>query len=109
MKIKVNYDALSDKSKEIKKESEELNTEIDKLISYLEDVKDAWHGHNSDIFCGKANAYFLNMKQVVGSLEGFALFANYADQNYYDHDKSWKEEVEKAGGNFGSNELKLRN
>ena len=109
MKIKVNYDALSNKSKEIKKKSEELNTEIDKLISYLEDVKKAWSNQAGEIFCGKANAYFHNMKQVVDSLDAFSLFIDYADKNYYEHDKNWKDEVEKAGGNFGSNELKLRN
>ncbi len=109
MKIKVNYESLTNKSKEIKKESEELNNEIDKLIAYLEEVKQAWKGRDSEIFTGKAEAYFKNMKQVAVSLDGFSKFAEYADNNYYEHDKSWKEEVEKAGGNFGNNELKLRN
>ena len=109
MKIKVNYDSLANKSKEIKKESEELNTEINKLIAYLEEVKAAWKGQDANIFIGKAEAYFKNMKQVAVSLEGFSKFIEYANKNYYNYDKNWKEEVEKAGGNFGNNELKLRN
>ena len=109
MKIKVNYKELSKASDELKKDSEELKIEVDKLLSYLPLVKDAWKGQDSLIFVGKAEAYFKNIKQIAVSLDSFSSFIDLANKNYYESDKNWKDEIEKAGDKFGSNELKLRN
>ncbi len=109
MKIRVKYDDLEKKCNEIVKESDELDEKINNLISLLEKVKENWDGEDSYVFTENANAYFNNMKQISTSLRDFARFGSSANKEYLEHDTSWKQEIEKEGGNLGKNEQKLVN
>lgn len=108
MIIKANYDELLNTETKLKSESDKLDTEVDNLLSVLEEVKLAWQGIDSNIFTGKAEAYFKNIKQISGSTREFASFAKYASKSYETRDLRWKKEVEEAGANFGDQELKHR-
>ena len=109
MIIKVDYDRLNDTSIDIKKESDNLNSEVDKLLQVLERIKDNWSGVDHEIFNNKAYAYFNNIRQIAGSLDEFSSFMNYADKSYEARDLRWKEEIMEAGGNFGDEELRHGN
>lgn len=107
MKIKVNYEELRNKSNELNGEIEQLQKEIENLKKNLDNVKLAWFGTASDNFVGKADAYYSNMNQIVHSLKAFSSFAASAEENYHNGDVKWKDDVEKAGVNFGRDEKKL--
>ena len=109
MRIRVDYQELKNKSTELNNEIEQLQSEINNLKENLENVKLAWQGVDSENFVGKADAYYTNMNQIVYSLKAFSSFAASADDNYYNGDKKWKDDVEKAGVNFGRDEKKLIN
>ena len=109
MVIKVDYEKMNDTALDIKKESENLDKEVDKLLMILGKVKTNWNGYDSDIYCGKMEAYFRNIKKVVGSLEDFSSFMKYANKSYETRDLRWKDEIMEAGVDFGDEELKHRN
>lgn len=109
MKIKVNYNELNSKSKELEEEANDLERELDKLITYLSDVGNSWQGENSEIFIGNASDYYNSAKEVVMSIKAFSSFVNNANKNYYNSDVKWKNDVEKVGAEFGRNEKKLFN
>ena len=106
MIIKVNYDEMANTEKKLKEQSKNLNNEVDNLLLLLEEVKNAWSGTDSEIFVGKAEAYFKNIKQISGSVENFATFIKYASKSYESRDLRWKKDIEEAGVNFGDEELK---
>lgn len=106
MIIKANYEEMNSTEKQLKEQSNNLNKEVDNLLLLLEEVKNAWSGNDSEIFVGKAEAYFKNIKQISGSIENFATFIKYVSNSYETRDLRWKQEIEEAGVNFGDNELK---
>ena len=109
MIIKANYNEMINAENKLKEQSKNLNKEVDNLLSLLEEVKEAWSGTDSDIFVGKAEAYFKNIKQISGSVESFASFIKYASKSYEARDLRWKKDIEEAGVNFGDDELKHEN
>ena len=108
MVIKVDYKELENAGNKLKKEGENLDKEVDNLLKVLEKVKTSWTGVDSDVFIGKAEAYFKNIKQISGSIDEFSNFMNYADKAYEERDLRWQKEIEEAGANFGDEELKHR-
>lgn len=106
MIIKANYDEMLNTETNLKEQSKKINKEVDDLLSLLEEVKKSWYGKDCDVFVGKANAYFLNIKQISGSIESFASFIKYASITYEQRDLIWKKEIEQAGVNFGDEEFK---
>jgi uncharacterized protein YukE len=106
MIIKANYKELLDAGTKLKKEGENLNSEVDNLLAVLEKVKTSWVGTDSEIFTGKAEAYFKNIKQLSGSIDEFSNFIKYAENAYETRDLRWKKEIEEAGARFGDEELK---
>lgn len=109
MKIRANYEALNSKSIALRNEGEKLNDEVEKLLKILEEIKENWKGTDSEVFFGKAEAYFKNIKQISGSIDEFGWFAKYVSNSYETRDVRWKKEIEEAGVNFGDEELKRRN
>lgn len=107
MKIKANYNEMSNTSLKLKEEGIKLDKEVDNLLNLLEEVKENWQGTDSDIYVSKAEAYFKNIKQISSSIKEFASFIDYSQVTYEKIDVNWKKEVEEAGVNFGSEELKL--
>ena len=108
MLIRANYNEMSDTSTKLKEKKDLLNEEVDNLLKYLEEVKENWEGSDRDVYVGKAEAYFNNIKQISGSIDNFATFMKYAGNSYEEKDTNWKSAVEEAGVNFGSEEQKLR-
>lgn len=104
--IKADYKELLSVEDKLKIESENLDKEIEELLKVLTEVRSAWEGADSDIFTGKAEAYFKNIKQISGSINEFGSFIKYAENNYETRDIRWKKEIEEAGANFGDEELK---
>lgn len=108
MKIKANYKDMVTVSDNLTNEGEKLDVEVDKLLSVLTEVEEAWSGDDSAIFRGKAEAYFKNIKQISGSIKEFGSFISYAETLYEKRDLKWKSDIEQAGVNFGDEELKYR-
>ncbi len=108
MIIKADYKELLDTKSKLKKEAEKLNEEVDNLLKVLDKVKSSWSGVDSDIYIGKAGAYFKNIKQIAGSIDEFSNFIGYVESSYETRDLRWKKEIEEAGANFGDEELKHR-
>ena len=108
MIIKADYKEMVDTKTKLKKEGEKLNEEVDNLLKVLDKVKTSWKGTDSDIFVGKAEAYFKNIKQISGSIDEFSNFMGYVENSYETRDLRWKKEIEEAGANFGDEELKHR-
>ncbi len=108
MKIKANYKEMETKSIALRKEGEKLNVEVDKLLKILDKVSKCWKGNDSEVFVGKAEAYFKNIKQISGSIDEFGAFIKYISSTYETRDLRWRKEIEEAGVNFGDEELKLR-
>lgn len=106
MIIKANYNEMNTTEENLKEQSKNLNNEVDNLLSLLEEVKNSWSGNDCEIFVGKAEAYFKNIKQISGSVENFASFIKYASNTYETRDLRWKNDIEEAGVNFGDEELK---
>lgn len=106
MIIKANYNEMNDTGEKLKEQSKNLDKEVDNLLALLEEVKSSWSGNDSEIFVGKAEAYFKNIKQISGSVENFASFIKYASSTYESRDLKWKKDIEEAGVNFGDGELK---
>ena len=107
MIIKANYIEMSNTSNKLKEQKDLLNEEVDNLLDLLEKVKENWEGTDRDIFVGKAEAYFKNIKQISGSIDNFATFMKHSGDSYEEKDINWKNSVDKVGDNFGSEELKL--
>ena len=108
MVIKVDYNELINVHSKLKEEGEKLNEEVDNLLQVLEKVKSSWGGTDQEIFTGKANAYFNNIKQIAGSIDEFSNFMKYAEKSYESRDLRWKKEIEEAGAKFGDEELKRK-
>ncbi len=108
MKIKANYNELENKSIALRKEGENLNEEVDNLLKILDKVSKNWKGSDSEVYVGKADAYFKNIKQISGSLDEFGAFIKYVSSSYETRDLRWRKEIEEAGVNFGDEELKRR-
>ena len=108
MKIKANYKNMIKSSDDLKIEGQNLDQEIDNLLAVLIEVQNAWKGQDSIMFCGKAEAYFKNIKQISGSIKEFGAFMKFAENSYETRDLKWKSEIEQAGVNFGDEELKHR-
>lgn len=106
MIIKANYEEMLNTEIKLKEQSNKVNKEVDNLLSLLNDIKRSWDGNDSNIFVGKANAYFLNIKQISESINDFASFIKYASVVYEQRDLKWKKEVQEAGVNFGDEEFK---
>lgn len=106
MIIKANYNEMINAETKLKEESKNLDKEVDNLLSLLEEIKSAWTGTDCDIFVGKAEAYFKNIRQISGSVDNFGSFVKYASKSYETRDLRWKKDIEEAGVNFGDEELK---
>ena len=108
MVIKANYDEMISTEAKLKEQSDKLDAEVNNLLAVLDEVRNSWTGVDGEIFAGKAEAYFKNIKQISASNRNFASFIKYASKSYETRDLRWKKEVEEAGANFGDQELKRR-
>ena len=109
MKIVVTHEDLQKVTDELMNESQELNEEINKLLSYIDRLDSAWTGNDKDVFTEKSRAYFTNMKEIVKSIEAFSNFAKSANKEYRQKDSDWQASLNKANSEFGKGEYKFEN
>ena len=109
MKIVVTHDELERLTNELLKESSDLNTEINKLLSSTERLGNAWEGQDKDVFTANSTNYFIHMKDIVKSLDEFAKFAKLSNDEYYEKDEEWQKNLEKANAEFSKGEKRLEN
>ncbi|MBR1385954.1 MAG: WXG100 family type VII secretion target [Bacilli bacterium] len=109
MKIVVTHEDLEDVTDELMEESQQLNVEINKLLSYVNRLDIAWTGNDKNVFVEKSQTYFTNMKEIVKSIEAFSNFAKEANREYRQKDEDWQASLNKANMELGKEEYNFEN
>lgn len=100
MILKVRHAELNNVKKKVINDSEILDTEINNLLQYINELKGVWQGVDADTFCNEAHNYVNRMKGISNCFKVIGNFISDANSSYEDNDNSLKKEIEKEAENY---------
>lgn len=103
MIIKVGHDELYDVTKVLKQDQEDYDSEIDKMMEIIENMKTVWKGTEANVFYAKATDYIKNMKKITKTMGSISRFSDKANEGYAEVDESFSKELEKEANDYGDN------
>lgn len=100
MLLKVKHEELNNVSRVIKKDSEELDKEIDNLLEQVEILRTIWQGQDADSFCQNTSDYFSKMKSIPNCMRNISGFINNVDNTYKEKDEAFNRELRTEVDNY---------
>ncbi len=89
MRIKANKKELFDVQKNIKKHSEELETEIEYWQDQINELKNIWKGNDANIYYGKIDVYLEKLKMLSSCAMSLGDFINKEYEMYQSKDEEF--------------------
>ena len=93
MMIKVRPDGLKNVTKNIDKDREELEYEINYWISKIEELQGIWQGEDADIFYNSCLSYVKRMSSITDFYDTMREFVGYSRYKYTENDESLKDNL----------------
>ena len=94
MELKLNQDGIEEISGRIKKDSEDLDTSIERIIQQLEILRGIWEGQDADQFFKNAGDYFGRMREIPRCMRNMETFVKRVNKDLNDGDESFSKELE---------------
>ncbi len=100
MLLKVKHAELNQVSKELLTGSQDLDTEIDKMLKEIDMLRTIWQGEDAVQFCDHANAYFTTMKNIPVAMRNINKVIEGANNGYKDNDEAFASALKVEANNY---------
>ena len=100
MLLKVKHAELNQATKELVSGSQDLDTEIDKMLKEIETLRTIWQGEDAVQFCDHANAYFTTMKNIPIAMRNIGKVMDGANKGYKDNDEAFASALKVEASNY---------
>jgi len=98
--LKVKHAELNQVTKELVSGSQDLDTEIDKMLKEIETLRTIWQGEDAVQFCDHANAYFTTMKNIPIAMRNMGKVMESANNGYRDNDEAFASALKVEANNY---------
>ena len=98
--IKILHDNIESFRNTLYEDKRQMEDEIEKLNTDLEDLKTIWSGKDSDAFCSNMSDYLKKMRVIPLLLENVDEFVFNADKIFEQEDKEFMRDIKKEGIKF---------
>ncbi len=100
MLLKVKHAELNQVNKELVAGSQDLDTEIDKMLKEIDMLRTIWQGEDAVQFCDHANAYFTTMKNIPVAMRNINKVIEGANNGYKDNDEAFASALKVEANNY---------
>lgn len=100
MLIKVGHDELYNVTDVLKKDQEDYDKEIEKMLQQIEILRGVWQGQDAKIFCDKAHDYIENMKKITTTMGNIKSFCDKANRGFADIDTGFAKQLNAEANNY---------
>ncbi len=100
MLLKVKHAELNQVNKELVAGSQDLDTEIDKMLKQIEVLRTIWQGEDATQYCDHANAYFTVMKNIPKAMRNMSKVIEGANNGYKDNDEAFASALKVEANNY---------
>ena len=96
MKIKADYKELHNTVLSINENSDILESEIENIISQVDNLKQLWQGDDANAYYKNISDYMNNMKLIPDTYRALLNLIEQMNHNYEEIDKDYVAAIEKA-------------
>ena len=100
MVLKVSPGELRTVTDTMKKDKEEYEIEIEKMLSEIDKLRTIWQGTDATVFCDNVYNYVSKMKNITIALGNMSTFMNNANNGYTENDEEFSKELETEATNY---------
>jgi WXG100 family type VII secretion target len=100
MKLMVKHAELKQVSNNMRKDSEDLDKEIEKMLSSIERLRGIWEGVDAVQFCDHATEYVTKMKNVPIAMRNMLKVIDVANKGYEENDEAFGKALKTEAQNY---------
>lgn len=100
MEVKVDYGKLYDLGSDVLKESDTLITDLNDIMSIIDEIGECWQGVDYNNFKNTAITYIQEQEDITKQIEFMGKFMTYASGVYTDYNETWGEKMRRIGDDY---------
>ena len=100
MKFNVKHTELKEVSDTILKDSEDYSTQIDNMISLVDNLRSVWSGEDALIFCDNFDSYLSKMKNIPIAMRNMSNAMNTVNKGYQYYDEMFGNALNREANNY---------